>query len=111
MRQGILQSFSGSFVGDVPISMTVGIGTRIQPQTALYSAPAKGENDIYRLKLIQGLSQKSFLINTLLLALGEKSHETEPHTERMSEIALAIGLTRLELNNLIPVVQLQDIGR
>ena len=101
--------------GDVPISMTVGVSTKTQGGPILQEVLGEAEDDMYRHKLTESRSQKSNLVDALLAALAEKSHETEAHSSRMAEMALEIGervgLRGSELNDLALVVKLHDIGK
>ncbi len=66
-------------------------------------------------KFPDGKSYRNAIINTLLLILYEKSHETEEHSRRMEKYCHSIGsmlqLSSKEMNDLSILALLHDIGK
>ncbi|MBE0600565.1 MAG: HD-GYP domain-containing protein [Firmicutes bacterium] len=73
------------------------------------------ENSMNQRKLLETKSSHSSIIATIKATMKEKSHETEAHEERMAELArkvgLIIGLSAEELNNIVLLAELHDIGK
>jgi len=105
----------GNYVGDVPLSLSMGLATRENPDTELADVLSIAEDNMYKQKLVESRSARSGVLNALLKTLGSKSNETEEHTWRMGEIALKIGgrlgLPDSELNRLKLLIILHDIGK
>ncbi len=105
----------GTYVGDVPLSLSMGLATRENPDTEMTDVLSIAEDTMYKQKLVESRSARSGVLNALLKTLGSKSNETEEHTWRMGEIALKIGerlgLPDSELNRLKLLIILHDIGK
>lgn len=102
-------------VGDVPVSVSLGLATKTSAGDELVKVLHAAEDDMYKTKLAESRSAKSAVVSALLHALAEKSHETEAHTRRMEELALKmgsrLGLADSELNRLRLLITLHDIGK
>jgi len=102
-------------VNNVPVSMAMGIASKVDPKTNLNDILRKAENSMYKQKLTESRSTKSTLLRTLLKTLEAKSFETEAHARGMQEIAKKIGekikLPYTELNRLDLLITLHDIGK
>ncbi len=103
------------FVEDVPVSMALGVATKVDATADLNDILREAENDMYKQKLTESRSAKSAVLRALLKALEAKSFETEAHTRGMQEIAQRIGeklnLPDAELSRLDLLITLHDIGK
>ncbi|MFW5980278.1 MAG: HD domain-containing phosphohydrolase [Halanaerobiales bacterium] len=97
-----------------PISIAMGCVEKKEDQH-FACAFQKAEDMMYRNKLIESESMRGNMINNILITLGEKSHETEEHCNRMASLALKVGkklgLTNSDLDKLIILASLHDIGK
>lgn len=88
--------------------------TKMITQT-LTATLKEAEDKMYEQKLTESRSTKSAVLGTLLKTLAAKSYETEAHTRNMQETALSIGkrlgLPDSELNRLVLLITLHDIGK
>ncbi len=113
--QRINEMCRGAYVGDVPLSLSLGLATRENTDTDLPGVLHEAEDNMYKQKLAESRSTRSGVLNALLKTLGSKSNETEEHTRRMKEVALKIGeqlgLPDSELNRLNLLITLHDIGK
>lgn len=102
-------------VGPVGLTIALGYATKTEPSQELKAILDKAENWLYRRKLLEGKSQRSDIINSLDTALREKSHETEEHVKRITDLAIQIGkvlrLSDNDLNSLELLARLHDIGK
>ena len=103
------------YVKDVPISMSTGVASKVNIEQDLAEVLRDAEDQMYKHKLTESRSGRSAVLNSLLVTLGEKSHETEIHTLRMQTFAFQIGetikLPESELNRLSLLIPLHDIGK
>ncbi|MGL4773354.1 MAG: sensor domain-containing diguanylate cyclase/phosphohydrolase [Clostridium sp.] len=100
---------------NIPMSISLGSSTLTSLEDNIDDAIKEAEDKVYRHKLLQNKSFRSSVIDSLLRSLMEKSEETEQHTERLKEYALRVGqvlgLSSWELDELILVCNLHDIGK
>lgn len=111
----ISDSCKSVFVEDFPVSIALGSATRKVISTTLSETLKEAEDKMYEQKLTESRSTKSAVLGTFLKTLAAKSYETETHTHNMQEIALSIGkklgLPDSELNRLVLLITLHDIGK
>jgi diguanylate cyclase (GGDEF)-like protein/PAS domain S-box-containing protein len=102
-------------VEDFPVSIALGSATRKRFTKTLNATLKEAEDKMYEQKLTESRSTKSAVLGTLLKTLAAKSYETEAHTRNMQETALNIGkrlgLPDSELNRLVLLITLHDIGK
>ncbi len=95
--------------------MALGTAVKDNMQKKLFDILNAAEDSMYKHKLAESRSTKSRVLNALLKTLEEKSFETEEHSQRMQETARKIGekidLSETELDRLILLVYLHDIGK
>ncbi len=100
---------------NIPVSVSLGMSVLPEPGQSLDRILQAAEDDMYKNKLAESRSARSAVLNALLRALAEKSHETELHTRRMQGIAQSIGekigLPAPELGRLKLLITLHDIGK
>ncbi len=99
----------------VKLSISLGFGTKENPDDNLNAIFNVAEDSMQRSKLLNRNSTRSDLMSSIRATLLEKSHETVQHTERMVAMAKKIGqelnfcdhlLFELEL-----ATDLHDIGK
>lgn len=99
----------------INISISLGASTTENINKNIHQTFKEAEDKVYRQKLLQEKSIRSAIMNSLKVGLETKSVETEEHTERLVKNALKIGkklrLTMAELDELILVAKLHDIGK
>jgi diguanylate cyclase (GGDEF)-like protein/PAS domain S-box-containing protein len=109
------KSCESVFVEDFPVSIALGSATRKSISKTLTATLKEAEDKMYKNKLTDSRSTKSAVLGTLLKTLAAKSYETETHTHNMQETALNIGkklgLPDSELNRLVLLITLHDIGK
>ncbi len=105
----------GVYVGDVPVSVALGVAVKSSPEDAIVKVLKEAEDSMYKEKLAESRSNRSSVLNALLKTLQAKSYETEEHTMHMQQAALKIGekleLPDLELSRLKLIITLHDIGK
>ena len=115
ISRSIFERCRSTFVGDVPVSVSLGVAEKHAEEEKLLEILSRAEDDMYKRKLGESRSVRRGVVSALLKALGAKSHETEEHTRRMEMLALKIGervgLPESELKRLSLVVILHDIGK
>ena len=111
----INNNFNGIYVEDMPLSLSLGVGTKDSSEQNLAEILREAEDEMYRQKLAKTRSIRSSVLNALLKTLEAKSFETEEHSRRMEEEALNIGkklgLPHSELHRLKLLITLHDIGK
>ena len=89
------------------ISIALGYCVRISEENSIQLILQEAEEWMYRQKLLNDMSYKKAIINTLLATLYEKSFETEKHDIRMrrycGEVGKELGLSMEELNEIVLV--------
>lgn len=111
IRQACLESHSDP----VQLSIALGAVTKEQPGDDIWKLFKEAEDRMYRNKLLENKSTRSFIILSLQKTLREKSHETEEHAKRLLKTALdigrAVGLSDSKLDELALLAALHDIGK
>jgi len=104
----------GTYVEGVPVSIALGSASKILPAKALSEVLKEAEDHMYRQKLAESRTTKSYILKKLLANLQENSCETEAHFRGMRKVARVIGskinLSETELKRLDLLVALHDIG-
>lgn len=97
------------------INLSLGTATRNTMDERFVEVLKAAENSMNQRKLLETKSSHSSIIATIRATMKEKSHETEAHEERMAEMArqvgVIIGLSEEELNNMVLIAELHDIGK
>ncbi|GEM_PF-604132 len=111
----IISVCSREYVGDIPLSISLGVGSKERKSKDLYEVLKEAEDSMYKHKLTISRSARNAALDALLKTLAAKSFETEIHTRRMQEIAhkigLKLGLAESELSRLSLLITLHDIGK
>ena len=99
----------------IDISIALGSSTTNNLGKNIYETLKEAEDKVYRQKLLQENSINSSIMYSLKAGLEAKSIETEEHTERVLENAISIGqrlsLSMSEMDELLIVANLHDIGK
>lgn len=99
----------------VPLSLSVGIALSRKPEETLDDLFKIADKKLYRLKLTQGQSAKSKMVQAVMHTLGARHIETEDHAERLKELAVKlgerVGMTQYELAMLSLLAQFHDLGK
>ncbi len=99
----------------IPVSLGMGIAVKKIQTQSIYDVINAADADMYEDKLTETRSARNRLVENMLCTLGAKSHETEEHAKRMTELAVELGraldLTSRELNQLSLLASLHDIGK
>ena len=111
MRRDLAESLTEP----IPISVSLGWATKVDPADDIHSTMSVAESAMYRDKMLEMSSVRSSIIASLTETLRATSMETEEHAERMERMAVAIG-KRLDMDdsglaNLAMVARLHDIGK
>jgi len=96
-------------------SISIGYAVKINNDQNLYRTLIRAEDMMYENKLLQKDSLRSAIVSSLQTSLFEKSYETEEHANRVSEyseiIANELGLLANEINSVVLLSRLHDIGK
>lgn len=96
-------------------SMSLGLACKNHPDRNIHEVIKEAEDKMYRNKLLETRSARSRFIMSLEKTLWTRSHETREHCERMQEtaekIGHAVGLPDSEMDNLLLLAALHDIGK
>ena len=96
-------------------SIALGVATKAEASRNVRTVLKEAEDWMYRKKLIESRNVRSSVISSLQKTLGEKTHETGEHAQRLQDRALAMGralkLSDRELDQLALLAMLHDIGK
>lgn len=94
---------------------SIALGYSITEDGDFEKAFSEAEDLMYRNKLSEGASMRSSLISSLENTLIERKYETEHHSNNMADLAVKIaervGLSTNELDELVLIAKLHDIGK
>ena len=112
--QRIKKECSKIIIQKIPLSLAIGIATKIKIGQDIDKIIGEAESNMYKNKLAQKESSTSSTIFALEQALYEKSNETMEHTFRIKDFAMKLGkLIKLhpsQLDELSLLASLHDIG-
>lgn len=99
----------------IPLSISLGISSKINPRQDMDEVLKEAEDRLYRNKMLESKSIRSSIITSLQKSLAEKTAETEQHARRLQEWAVQIGrymeLSNSDIDELILLAALHDIGK
>lgn len=99
----------------IPLSISLGCATKSDINTNIEEVLKEAEDKLYKQKLPSKLKSKQSTLKSLHKTLGEKSIETQEHTNRVVEyskrISMKMNLNKKNQEDLILVAQLHDIGK
>ncbi|MCR4397479.1 MAG: diguanylate cyclase, partial [Firmicutes bacterium] len=111
----IRQACRESARNPLKLSIALGTATKETPGESIQELLREAEDRMYRNKLLESKSTRSFIFLSLQKTLRERSHETEEHAQRLQKIALrigqALGLSDSKLDELSLLAALHDIGK
>jgi diguanylate cyclase (GGDEF)-like protein len=100
---------------DMPISIALGISTKVKEDENIVEVLKAAEDKMYRNKTTDEKRMHRSMIFSLEKSLDKKDYETEEHIERMGDLALLLGkdlnLPEDKLNDLAMLAALHDIGK
>lgn len=99
----------------LPPSISLGLATRTTTDQSLFETLQEAETRMYRRKLLEADSARSFSIQSLQRTLYEKSTETREHTERLRVLVKMLA-QKMELSTVLQdeldlLAMLHDIGK
>ncbi len=101
--------------GDIPITLGLGTATKRNVQEKFENILSRADEKMYMDKLAKDKEAESKLLKNMLVALADKSTETNEHAMRMTELAYKLGeeldLPNEQLNRLTLLATLHDIGK
>jgi len=99
----------------VLISLSLGAACAETTEWDLRKIYQEADDLMYRCKLSKGASPKSYIISTLVAALGERDYITLGHSQRLSDqaqvIARQMNLSPVQQENLKLLAQVHDLGK
>lgn len=99
----------------IDISISLGSSIKDCLDGDIYINLKEAEEKLYRQKFLQEKSVRSSIIFSLIQSLHEKNVETNEHTKRLVKYAIKIGeklgFTTAQLDEVILVTKLHDIGK
>lgn len=99
----------------IPISLAIGTATKKEINQNIQGVLSDAEDRMYRNKLLKSKSSRSSILASLQKTLQERTHETEEHELRLQNLTLkigrTIGLSGNELDELVLLAALHDIGK
>ncbi|MDD5496961.1 MAG: diguanylate cyclase [Atribacterota bacterium] len=99
----------------LPLSISMGIATKVSPSENINSVVREAEGKMYRYKIIDKQVGDSVLISSLEKALQEKKYETKEYCQDFIDCTLQFGnyleLEKNKLNELKLLATICDIGK
>ncbi len=99
----------------IPVSISMGSDTKINPGTRIGTVLKKAEDSMYRSKLLSSKSVQNSIVKSLTKILFERNIKTESHSERMvslsKRLAEKTGLPESKMDELVLHAKLYDIGK
>lgn len=101
----------------LPIQTSISLGTATKSRSSedTRNILKEAEDKMYRNKLLENKSTRSYFLSSLERTLWSRSHETKEHCERIKKMAIQIGehvrLPASEMDSLRLLAALHDIGK
>ncbi|MEQ8176194.1 MAG: PAS domain S-box protein [Syntrophomonadaceae bacterium] len=116
---GIVERIKGAetIFHTLPIQTSISLGTATKTliNENIRSIIKEAEDKMYRNKLLENKSTRSYFLSSLERTLWSRSHETKDHCERIKKMAMQIGehihLPAGEMDSLRLLAALHDIGK
>ena len=113
--QRISEALTGENIMGLPLSVSFGWATKSTDQEDLQKIYRQAEDQMYRTKLAQRTTVRKQIIQTMIQTLYEKSNFEQEHSEKVSQIslalAIALNLEETELSELSRLGLIHDIGK
>ncbi|MCS7241602.1 MAG: PAS domain S-box protein [Candidatus Caldatribacterium sp.] len=111
----IQREFRKAQTGSIPLSISLGYGTKVTPEQPFDEILRIAENWMYQRKLTESLSFHNQVLQAFRASLRAVTQETEEHSQRIRNLALqlgkALGLSQRELDELSLLAEFHDIGK
>jgi HD-GYP domain-containing protein (c-di-GMP phosphodiesterase class II) len=115
LGEKIQEAFHRTFVESIPLSISLGYGTKTEPKEPLSEILRIAENWMYQRKLTESTSFHNQVLRAFQVSLQAVTQETEEHSQRIRDLALrlgkALGLSQRELDELSLLAEFHDIGK
>lgn len=115
LGEHIQEEFKKTRVESIPLSISLGYGTKVHPEQPLDEVLRIAENWMYQRKLTESMSFHSQVLQAFRASLRAITQETEEHSQRIRELAIrlgrALGLSQRELDELSLLAEFHDIGK
>ena len=99
----------------IKTSISLGLATKTHEDEDITGIIKEAEDKMYRNKLLENKSIRSYFLSSLEKTLWSRSHETEEHCERIKKMAIQIGevvgLPAGDMDSLRLLAALHDIGK
>jgi len=106
---------SKHYIEDMPISISLGISTKLKPEESIDEILKTAEDKMYVNKMTDEKRTHRTMISSLEKSLDKKDYEKEDHIKRMEKLTLLLGknlkLSQTEFNELVMLSALHDIGK
>lgn len=113
--EDMYRKFANQTIQFIPISISLGFGTKIDSTQSMYDILRIAENWMYQRKLIDGPQFRVETIHILQKTLRDVAFETEEHTHHMKEFALRLAqilnLSEKEKEALSLLADFHDVGK
>lgn len=115
LARQIQEALSQKSIEGVPISISCGLGIKLDPQKTKTEVLKEAEDNMYKEKLSDRMSRRNESIQLILRTLHEKIPREKEHSSRVSNLCGQIGeamdLGMAQINQLITAGILHDIGK
>ncbi len=115
LGENIQEAFRSISIESIPLSISLGYGTKTKPEESLADILRIAENWMYQRKLTENMSFHNRVLQAFRTSLRAVTQETEEHSQRIRDLALhlgrALGLSQRELDELSLLAEFHDIGK
>ncbi|NSW76621.1 MAG: PAS domain S-box protein [Candidatus Atribacteria bacterium] len=113
--EDMYRKFANQAIQFIPISISLGFGTKIDATQSMYDILRIAENWMYQRKLIDGPKFRVETVHILQRTLRETAFEAEEHTNHIKELALRmaqiLNLSEKEKELLSLLADFHDVGK
>lgn len=111
----LVNAINSKYWKKMPVSLSIGIGSKDTDNMSVFDALEEARSNLNKDKLSSEIIVRSGTVNMLKKILEERSIETHNHCERMkhytTKLAMALGLSDKEIEELGLLAWLHDIGK
>lgn len=111
----VTQACQTAYYGRTHVSIALGYATKEDADEDVMQVLRRAEDSMYKRKLLESKSVRSSIVASVKQTLFERNVESAEHTNRLAllskQIALAMGLSDNEINELELLAMLHDIGK
>lgn len=102
-------------IKDITVSVSFGLETKTNPTESLALVLKKAEDNMYKNKLFESPSMRGKVVENIIATINKKSSREKAHSERVSELIIAIGIAlemdEKDINELKVLGLFHDIGK